>query len=466
MLKDVKYCLFSYHFQGFLKSQLLLGVMLFSVFFGSQVAQAEFGSIVDIGLAGDMYMTDDSANNGQGYVNLLIQNTWSDSQLWVDVGAGGLVGDTATSYVKIPQIFYKSGKSGDFQFIGGRFVHEWSALDDFWNMGLTQPLFKWNEAVPEKQGLTGLFFKIPVIGKDYFLNLFASPLFIPSQGASYEITNGKLTSSNPWFRDPVQTVDINGNQLDANFDVDLPKTQEIVFQGAGGVQFGTARNKKDFLFNAFYLDKPANDLILPIESPWNLSSSNIDVTVIPRVGRHRLLGTDVGWNFGRYNSILSFVHESEIEYKVPGNTTYPLIPEQNIFSFTQMARITRSQRIWIGYIKVQREENQSLGVFSASLTDLFRYRNRFEEAIRVKWEGLLFKALNRYRVRTAFAYNQSLQRDNIWLSADFKWSVYKGFELTTHCDFFGGSEQEVVRNDFMSAFQNNDRCLVGGHYAF
>ena len=93
------------NFPDLLKSAsgLVMGVVI--LFSNLSTAHGEFGSIVDVGMGGDMYFTNNSANNGQGFVNLLIQNTWSRSQIWLDVGAGGLVGETATSYVKMPQFY-------------------------------------------------------------------------------------------------------------------------------------------------------------------------------------------------------------------------------------------------------------------------------------------------------------------------------------------------------------------------
>lgn len=447
------------------RKTLALGTVLAFILFSGPI-QAEFGSIVDIGLAGDLYFSDATANNGQGFVNLLIQNTWSESQLWIDVGAGGLVGDTAASYVKAPQLFYRIGSTDKAHFIFGRARHMWSFQDDFWNLGLTQPLFTWNEATPEKQGLSGVFFKYPVLEKTLNFTLFASYLFLPSQGPSYELTNGNLTSSNPWFNDPVEVINLAGEKAQLNFDIDVPKTQDVVFRHSFGGQFSTPMNKKGLLFNAYYLNKPRNEVILPFEGVLNLTTFNGDVTVFPQVARHSVAGIDVGWHLNRFKSLLSWGYESSLDYVAPSNTTYPIVPEQNIFSFQQLYRINKSQRVWFGYINIDRKQNQLSGVFANSQIRSLLNRNRFEEAVSLRWEGLLFKSLNKYRVRAALAYNHSLYKDNMWLSADLKWSAYKGLEMFSRCDIFGGTDKDISTVDFISGYQNNDRCLLGGHYAF
>lgn len=454
---------FPRHFQV---SLLAIGFLWFVSVFTPKVVRAEFGSIVDVGLAGDLFFTDESANNGQGFVNLLIQNTWSESQIWFDVGAGGLVGDTASSYVKAPQFFYRMGAEDRPHLVLGRSLHSWSFLDEYWNLGITQPIFRWNEAMPEEQGLTGLFLNFPIAEKKLQATFFASYLFLPTQGPSYELINGNLTSSNPWFAPPVEVINFANERAEVNYAIDIPKTQNIVFRPSYGVQFGTQKNKKNLQINTFYMDKPKNDLLLPFQGELNLSTFSGDVTVKPQVARHHIVGADIGWNSEIFKSVLSWVHESASVYDAPANTTFPVLPHQDIIAANQLFRLSSTQRLTLGYIKVFREANQIGGVFANAQISSYLNRNRFEEAFQVKWEGLLFKSLNLYRIQTTLAYNQSLLRDNVWISADMRWSIYRGFEAYTHCDFFGGSDGTILNYDFMSAYQNNDRCLVGGHYAF
>lgn len=433
---------------------------------GTQIASADFGSIVDIGLAGDFYFTEESANNGQGYVNLLMQNTWSDSQLWIDVGAGGLVGDTATSYVIAPQIFYQMGQVGKTHLTIGRALHDWSYADDQWNMGLTQPLFRWTEARPEEQGLVGVFLTVPIVKNKLEFTAFASPMFIPSQGPSFELINGDITSSNPWFLSPVEVIDLSGNKVDLNFEIDVPNTQDVIFQESYGIQLSSPFNKKDALLNIFALDKPRNDLVLPFTGQLNLTTLEGDINIQPIVPRHQVAGIDFGWNFENFKTVASYLYESKVDYNAPNGTFFPIIPEQHIFAFDQTIRLSQAHRISLGYINVERQENQLGGDTTGAQITAFSARNRFEEAARIKWNGHLLQQGGLYRVNASLSYTQSLFQDNAWISSDIRWSIHKGLEAYSQCDFFGGSEETIQALDFISSYQNNDRCLVGGHYAF
>lgn len=431
-----------------------------------QASWAEFGSIVDIGLAGDFYFTRQSANNGQGFVNLLIQNTWSKSQLWIDVGAGGLVGATASSYVKAPQFYYRLGQLGKTHLTIGRALYDWSQADEFWNLGLVQPIFKWNQARPEFQGLTGVFVSTPIVDNVFEFTLFGSYLFLPSQGPSYELSNGQLTSSNPWFNDPVQVLNLSGQKVDLNFDVAVPRTQDVILKKSFGFLMGSPRNKKGWLMSAFYLNKPRNDLILPFEGVLNLSTFNGDITVKPRVARHQVAGADFGWNFHNSKTIVSWLYEGGIKYDYPLGTTYPILPDQNIFSINQLLRLSNTQKIWLGYINTNHRDTALGGVYASTSITTFLNRNRFNDALKLMWKGLLFKTKSLYRVNASLSYTQNLRNDSMWISTDIRWAVHKGLELFSQCDFFGGSSQTLISRDFISTYQNNDRCLVGGHYAF
>ena len=198
----------------------------------------------------------------------------------------------------------------------------------------------------------------------------------------------------------------------------------------------------------------------------NLSTFRGDINVLPQVATHQVAGVDLGWNFKQLQTVLSWAREFDIRYNIPQNTTYPLFPDQDMYSLVTSFSLSKTQRIHVGYIQVDREETLVEGLFSSAQIDAYANRNRFEKAARVSWEGLLAKITEKYRIKTMLSYTQSFLRDNALISADIRWMAWQGMEFFNHCDFFGGSEKTIVGEDFISNFQNNDRCLVGGHYAF
>ena len=430
--------------------------------------EAQSGFIFDIGLGGDFYLVDKEASNGQGFINILLHDTSYESQFWLDLGAGGLVGETATSYLKAPQFYYSLGKVGESSITMGRVLLDWSYGDDFWNLGLVQPLFTWNEARPEAQGLTGIFLKVPLHRGGVELSFFASPLFLPGQGPSYQLTNGQFLSSNPWFSEPVNVVTLSGGErVELNFQIDLPKVQDVVQQISTGFLLGTPQHKKGFLFNGFYLSKPRNELSLPFSGSLNPITFKGDITVLPVVAYHRVMGIDMGWNAYGGKTLFSWIREADVIYTAPENSTFPTYTDQNIFSLTQLFRFKNHQRLWLAYINSQGGRVGTAGIFSGGDVSVNLDQRRFDEAARVAWEGFLFRGRGKkHRLKLSLSGTYGLIQDNLWISTDLAWGLAQGVWLFSQCDFFGGSEPFILAGDFISTYQNNDRCFLGGHYAF
>ena len=437
---------------------------LFFLNFLSSSAKADFQSSVNIGLLGDLYFQR-NVNNAQGFVDILIGNEGFKDKFWLDIGAGALVGDTSQSYVKIPELYYQIGFSEQAHLVLGRSIRKWSYLDDSWMMGIIQPLFKWNMALPEEQGLTGLFLNIP-LNEKIKLMFFSSYIFLPSQGPDYELVNGEIRSSNPWFMQPVRIINFADRETKLRYNVSVPKTSDIIFRSSYGGKLGTAYDKKSWLFNLFYLSKPKNDLIIPFDGQLNLTTFTGDVTIQPMVARHHIFGLDFGWNFVRFKSLFSWLHESHVYYKKIPNFTHPVIPSQDMFSFSQRIKLSDSQSLSFSYLKVFRKPNEIEGVFSGNRISSFLSRNRFENTFHLKWEGKFQKLSDQYLLKTYVSYFQSFIVDHAWISIDARWSLSENVKITGHCDFFGGYKRSPVDSDFISQFQNNDRCLMGGSYAF
>ena len=436
----------------------------FFAFFSSFLAEGKFQSSVSLGLLGDFYFQR-KIHNAQGSIDVSMGNKGLKNEIWLDIGAGALVGNTSQSYVKMPQFYYRRDFSKRIRLIVGRYLDEWSYMDDYWMLGMVQPLFKWNMALPEKQGLAGLFVKFNLV--DHIdLTLFSSYFFLPSQGPSYELMNGRIESSNPWFKQPVRIMSFLNQEVELKYNVNIPRTSDIIFRPSYGGKLGSSYDKENWLFNIFYFNKFKNDLIVPFNGHLNLTTFNGDVVIQPTVARHSVMGFDIGWNFGSFKSLVSWLYESSIYYHRLLGFTYPVIPEQNLFSLFQWIKISESQSISLSYLKAVRKPNRIEGIFFDSKIGTFLSRNVFEDTFSFKWQGDFSKSVSSSFLRLSLSYFQSFIVDHSWISLDLRWFASKNIELKTHCDFFGGMQEPPVDADFISQFQNNDRCFIGGSYAF
>ena len=442
-----------------------LGCFFVLIFPCLSLSKSNFQSSINVGLLGDLYFQR-NVHNVQGSIDILLDSRGYKDRFMLNLGAGALVGDSIQSYVKIPESYYQIGFPDKANVVLGRSIQKWSYLDDDWMMGIIQPFFKWNRPMPERQGLTGIFLNIPL---DYELNLmfFSSYVFLPSQGPGYKLVGGEITSSNPWFTQPVRIINFGDRETKLNYIVNFPKTKDIIFKPSYGGQLRTPYKKKDWVFNLFYLSKPVNDLIIPFDGQLNLTTFRGDVTIQPTVARHNVYGLDAGWNFGFLRTVFSWLHESSIQYiKIP-EFTYPIIPKQDLFSVLQWIRLTKSQSISLSYLKSFRQPNRIEGDLSGSQISTFLVRNPFENTFRLKWEGSFQKTSNDHHFKTSVSCFQSFLVDHSWIQVAATWILKnQNIQLKGFCDFFGGYKNSPVDGDFISQYQDNDRCLFGGNYVF
>ena len=256
---------------------------------------ADLETSVRLGLLGDLYLNNGSQNNGQGYAQIQLKKPRENSLLRLDLETGGLVAKSSLSYFAVKEAYFQWGLDPEaFQVYFGRHLMSWSRADDDWQLGLTQPLFIFDGARPQIQGLTGLFVRLGAWGP-VRLTLFGSPLYIPSQQPSFELEGGKISSANPWFLDPVEAISISGQTFDLNYQLQKPSTTDVVFQQSLGLHLDLNSEGRGYFSQLFYLEKPRNLLALPFTGVFNLTSFQGDVSVIPQVATHRMAGWDQGW---------------------------------------------------------------------------------------------------------------------------------------------------------------------------
>lgn len=220
-------------------------------------------------------------------------------------------GNSVLSYLNIREIYFNNKIDETSNLTVGRELHNWSSLDSIWNMGIFQPQFKWNPLMPENQGLTGLFWHKN--GPSMGLTLFASPVYIPDQGASYEIKDGQFQSGNPWFQAPPQNIKFQGQTLPIDYNIEKPDISSVVFQTQFGAQvrFGESRG---YFANLAGIYKPSNQLALGYKGVLVTTRVRVDVT--PKVYFENDYAADFGYrsNWG--------VLQMSLLYSKPHNPSF------------------------------------------------------------------------------------------------------------------------------------------------
>jgi hypothetical protein len=178
----------------------------------------------------------------------------------------------------------------------GRRLEAWSQLDRHWDLGLWEPLNRFDALRPIDQGLTGAFIEAGT--GDFKLVAFASAIYVPEQGGNFSLQNGRFKSASPWFTEPTDRLILFSETTQVQYDILTPSTGSVISHSSGGVllRYGTLQD--GFYTQASYMFKPRNQLSTPFEGSLNLTdtSSFAFVQVNPQVIYHQLAGAELGYN--------------------------------------------------------------------------------------------------------------------------------------------------------------------------
>jgi hypothetical protein len=178
----------------------------------------------------------------------------------------------------------------------GRRLETWSVLDRTWDLGLWEPLNRFDALRPIDQGLTGAFLEAGA--GNLKVIAFMSPIYIPEQGGGFSIQNGKFRSSNPWFVEPTDRLILFSETTQVQYDVQTPSTGSIISQASGGALIRYGSFQDGFHAQASYAIKPRNQLATPFEGSLNLTdtTSYAAVRIDPKVIYHELASAELGYS--------------------------------------------------------------------------------------------------------------------------------------------------------------------------
>lgn len=299
------------------------------------------------------------------------------------------VGNSVLSFLNIREIYYTNKIDEKSVLHIGRKLHNWSSLDTIWNLGIFQPQFKWNPLLPENQGLTGLFWNKN--DQSFGLTLFASPVYIPDQGASYELKDGQFQSGNPWFATPPQNIKFAGETLPIDYDISKPETSSVIFQTQYGAQarFGQGYG---YFANFAGIYKPANQLALGYKGVLVTTRVRVDIT--PKVFFENAYAADLGYrqDWGIVQLSMLSSHPQSPTFDSSFNA-----PEfqQSLSWGPQIIYRFRPFDFFIGYLDTTGGEVKDVGpdasVDRPSLSQRFLYRQALQ--VQLAYSEVFFKQL-------------------------------------------------------------------------
>lgn len=439
------------------------------MFSGQKLWAASFDPYFDLTLLGDFYATPgkETLNNGQLHGRFKLLSQREETRLYLDLGAGGLVGKKAENYFILPQS-YISVKSGEnFEFTVGRIIKNYSQLDTYWMLGDVMPLFRWDAARVEIQGLPGLFMGYQP-NKSIQFDLFASYLYLPSQGPSFSVVDGKLMSGNPWFSRPVDILDLSGVPYDLKYSVNTPDISKIVLKPSFGASLFLQSPDEFFWARMSYFLKQRNEIITPIEGTLNLASHIGDIQVHPVVADHKLTTMDFGLKGSSWGLTLSALYESNVKFSVdPSWILYPHYSDQYKLGMNALYQVTSFHTLEMGFLRTFNNQVTVQGISGASSVDAYSFRNQYDNVVDLRLTSVFFPRDNGFLFKSKARIAYDYHAETTLVSLEGIYSPFADVSTFIRGDLFGGSRNGLnYYNNILVNYLNKDRIQAGVKYVF
>ena len=188
-------------------------------------------------------------------------------------------------------------------FVGRRRFH-WSFSDQAWKLGWIEPQFRSQSFLPERQGLSGVFYEIPfALGSlPSQLTLFVSMLNFPDQGPGYLIEQGRFRAQNPWFDLPPAQAYISNTGVtdDILYDILVPSLDRILVQSSFGWHGRIGDLQQDpHVWQASFFSKTSPSLNMAAQA-YAKPDNSIFVEIHPMIQRHRVLNLEYQMRIHRH----------------------------------------------------------------------------------------------------------------------------------------------------------------------
>ena len=374
----------------------------------------------------------------------------------------GLVspGVSVLSYMNISQLYWKQ----DILAVG-RKKTRWSLLDDEAQLGLYQPLFRWNPLQPESQGLTGVFLHLQGKTNDMPVGmvLYGSTLFIPDQGTGYEVKSGAFERSNPYFQAPPQQANINGQTDSVSYTVQKPNTQDVVFNRSLGAKVYLGEENTGFFSQLAYANKPSNQLALALQGAVN-PNNTVELNILPAVYYHTLISGDLKYSWRNVGLGLSTIHEKTEDPTYSSEWSYIHFSDSDVVSpFLEIK--TKEFQSRLSYISIKGADESGQGLLKDQVSQFLPARYPYREAFLVqmsymfrikRWEGL--RASTRYLQGTSTDFN--LWTTQLSYQWEERWSAGVQSQMVAV-----GDSKAALRTAY-APYENNDNVAVGLNYVF
>lgn len=373
-----------------------------------------------------------------------------------------LSSQSSLSYLNPRELYFGLQGGGVVSTMIGRKMYNWSFVDQIWKFGFYEPHFKWNPLFPSAQGLTGAFFNV---GNSFLgFTLFATNVFIPDQGASFEISDGKFQRANPWLPILPNTAKIAGQDDDVGYVVHVPEVREVIDNPGYAARAYVGEVDQGLFAQGAIAVKPPNQLQLGFR-PLLTAQNRIDLHVIPKVGRHHLSSADIGYGQKTWMLGISYLREAMDLIKFESDYTYQEYTPIEVGTAFIEIKPKSDAKIKMAVVKTSGGDSTVTGPYAAQSKDYLPGRLPFSEAGLVEAE-LKFRFSRRQNFAPKLSFIQGAANDFqiLGIGATYSWNPNWNASIQGLLVKSDDSAEAIKSSAYQ--FENNDSVNMGLSYVF
>lgn len=374
----------------------------------------------------------------------------------INLDAQYAAGTPVLSYVNLKEIYFTVRLDSESQIHIGRKLLPLSEADESWNLGLFQPQFRWNPLQLESQGVFGIFYDKKKSA--WQLSLFGSPFFIPDQGPSYELKEGRFESSNPYFTPPPQNIYFQNVLLPIDYNIQKPQVDEVVLQPSysASLKYGNDTGYEMQLSGAY---KPSYQFAFGYKGV--LVTDRVRVDVLPKTYYEKLLGFDQAYKWAYSKVGISVIHNQVEPATFSTQYNKPIFNKSTVISPYIYMRLTDDIETQISGLYIDqgllKEEGPDAGQFEQSLTQKYLWTQGFQ--VQLTYNTLWIDKL-KYQSTVVYRHTEkNLLKKLTWAQVfDLKGPWKMTFDL-----ILVETNNEVTQ---VSNYRNLDQAWLGVTYVF
>ena len=353
----------------------------------------------------------------------------------------------------------------------GRKARSWSQGDEYWDLGLWNPLNRWNPLHPSDNGLVGSFFT--VIADHWESNFFVGAIHLPNQEVQTIKEGGRAYSRSRWFsilpEEIVPFPDKEQIVLDLFYLRDNPVISDVLLQQSVLFNFKIwSKTPEVFYWMKWsFANKPVNHLFYVSNTKNSLQvekEEGGEVFIKPKFTifpvRQRLLSTEWGLDY----KDVSVTFSLENAKMKPAS----ILPEdwsflQDPSDFTYFSTLLKYNYLHDSFFRLAFIQSWFAGRASLQRSPIVG-RGKILEGIGAEWQTKLFSHTNQ-PLFLYLKYQYSFLDEGAWFFAKAVYYMTSKIYTELTMDVLGAFESSK-NNSFLKKFKHNDYFTWSVAYDF